>query len=188
MFYTNLPHKKINHNIQSMYKSDVDPGEAELNKADIISLEKGRRADAIGTRKKWGNQDYVKTAQGWKANAAVKDAHDKIHAEKKDEMPEGYHPKVWQHSMKTANDNKKWAENKNKELGGKEWAEASEVSKNMLKEYSTKSVHDMAKHHYDYFKMRSHAMSGGYNDRPIDPSAHSKWTELTGKEPETKKK
>lgn len=44
------------------------------------SLEKGRKPDAVGTRKTWNGKDYVKTADGsWKASAEIKEAHEKVH-------------------------------------------------------------------------------------------------------------
>jgi hypothetical protein len=85
MFYTNLNKDKGKY-IQSLYKSEEELGAEALQKAeetDIII--KGRKAEPIGTRKHWGNTEYVKTAQGWKADKKTIAAHDKIHGTQKEE-------------------------------------------------------------------------------------------------------
>jgi hypothetical protein len=90
MFYTNLGQNRLN-NLHKMYKSEEELGAETLQKAEDIDISKGRKADPIGSRKTWGSIEYVKTAQGWSATKAVKDAHDKIHgkpAEKKEEAKE----------------------------------------------------------------------------------------------------
>lgn len=86
---------------------------------------------------------------------------------------------VYEHYMNEAIKNKEWAETKNKELNGGEWIEASEVSREMLKSYLTKSLEEMAEHSYKYLRLRSHSFSK-FNT-PIDPPAYEKWMKLAGK-------
>lgn len=101
--------------------------------------------------------------------------------------PKNYIQSVYDYCLDKAKKNKLWAEQKNKELNGKEWSSASEMSQDMLKEYTEKSVEEIAIDHYKYFQMRSHAMGTSFGSIvPIDREAFNKWKELTGKEPVTK--
>ena len=90
---------------------------------------------------------------------------------------------VYAHCLNVAKKDKEWAIKKDSELNGGEW-EASEVSKNMLNEYLTSTVEEMAIKTYEYFNLRSHASFGSDKfKRPIDPQAFDLWTKLTGKKP-----
>ena len=96
--------------------------------------------------------------------------------------PTNYNQKVYDYCLQLSTEDKKWAEEKSKQLDGKEW-EASEVSKNMLKEYLETPVEQLTIKRYKYFHLRSHATQNG---RIIDRQDYEKWTELTGVEPDIK--
>jgi hypothetical protein len=86
LFYSHLGHENLKRNINSLYKSEEDLIIESIEKSEQADqLLKGRAALPIGTRKKYGDKEYVKTAQGWKANKDVKDAHDKIHGSKEED-------------------------------------------------------------------------------------------------------
>lgn len=53
-----------------------------LNQLEKDGIEKGRKPEPLGTRKRWGSIDYIKTANGWTAKKEIKEAHDKIHQDK----------------------------------------------------------------------------------------------------------
>lgn len=78
MFYTSLP-KLVNKNIQAMYAPIADEGAEVLAKSDLYELEKGRKAEPIGSKKTWGGKEYVKTASGWTPSKKARAAHEVIH-------------------------------------------------------------------------------------------------------------
>ena len=45
---------------------NTDEGSAELRKAEIIDIEKGRKAAFIGEERVFGGRNYIKTKDGWK--------------------------------------------------------------------------------------------------------------------------
>ncbi len=89
-------------------------------------------------------------------------------------------PKVYAALLEEAKADKKWAIEKEKEVG-REWEGASEVSRKMLAEKLDKSVEELAKEHHNWLSVRAHAVSEttGY---PIDKAAKKKWEELSGEE------
>jgi len=100
--------------------------------------------------------------------------------------PNNYEKAVYNYCLKEAENDKQWALNKEKELNGREWTEACQVSQEMLKERLSKSVEDLAIYNYKYLRLRSHSF-GGYSAFPIDPQAYELWTKLTGINPKNNK-
>lgn len=68
---------------QNLLASYADEGEIFLKSLDNLEISKGRKAEALGTKKNYGGKDYIKTANGWKPvgkhSGAAKAAHDYVH-------------------------------------------------------------------------------------------------------------
>lgn len=45
---------------------NTDEGSAELRKAEIIDIEKGRKVAFVGEKRVFGGRNYIKTKDGWK--------------------------------------------------------------------------------------------------------------------------
>lgn len=73
---------------------------------DINDLEKGRKAETLGTKKTWGGKEYIKTSKGWTPSKDAREAHAKIHgttidSTDKDKIAEGFKNP---HGMNISND------------------------------------------------------------------------------------
>jgi len=89
-------------------------------------------------------------------------------------LPNSYNEKVWEYVVKEAKDDKQWAVD-NLAMFNEEHP-LDETNKLIIGRLE-RSVCEMAKEHYDYFNMRSHAVSEhGY---PIDKPAQHRWEEIT---------
>lgn len=90
--------------------------------------------------------------------------------------PTTINKEVMSHLLKEAQKNKAWAIKISKD---KEWMEnASEMSKQMVKERMEKPIEELARNSYDYLKMRAAAFQNNY---PIAKDAMTKWLQLGGK-------
>lgn len=94
--------------------------------------------------------------------------------------PNNYNQAVYDYCLNVAKEKKLWAEQKNKELDGKPWSNASEVSQKMLKDYTEQTIEELAIDKYKYLRLRSHSFHDTF---PIDKPSFELWTKLTGIEP-----
>lgn len=80
--YGNTVIKSEDSNVLEFTDDNID-GALGLTKADQYELEKGRLAMPLGSQAHWGDQDYLKTASGWKPvgklRGHVKANHDHLH-------------------------------------------------------------------------------------------------------------
>lgn len=89
------------------------------------------------------------------------------------EKPDSYNENVWNYIVDKSRKNKQWGLDHINQFGKSN----CKMTNDMIIEYLEKSVYELAKKHYEYFDMRSHAMGElGY---PIDPESNKKWEELT---------